>query len=397
MIKGLTDKPVLRRDGKIRAGYKDEKTRKLVNTDHFLLHDAPQLIEKLGEHPTEIYFTIHTDVINEVARADLRRYTSSELVCMSRHATKVDGIDAEVAAFFGTGDAPNVTGTQFPGINRARVRKCLYQTCPDYVSGSCSEHLFLDMLIPQYSMGAIFTLDSTSINAILNVFSTLQKTATRFAGRVAGEIFRLYKKPGEITFESSSGKRGKAEAPIIFIEHVPFVKYEALFRDQILPEDWEALTNMRNRSGAGLSLFSSAMGAPALDAPVETSLLEAPAQGSIAQLATEAASTPPVKQEDEDAKYTAIANDPALTKLFDEISSLIGKENTEANRVATVRMKGSVQATADYLKARIGDIKRTQKKAAPQEATSQDKAAAIDTTATKAAEKAATPAVNSLY
>lgn len=392
MIIGLTDKPILRRDGKIRAGFKEGN--RLTNTDYFLLHDAPQLIERLGEKPTEIFFTIHTDNFYEAARADLRRYTSSELVCLSRHKTKISGlIDDQVAAYFGTGDAPNVMATQFPGMPRARVRQCQYKTCPDFVAGSCSEHLFLDMLIPQYSMGAIFTLDSTSILAILDVFSTFQKTVPLTGGRLAGEIFRLYKKPGEISYEAANGKRGKREAPLVTIEHVPFVKYEARFRDQISPENWGALMRLRDRTIGGASFsLDMAPTAGALAAPDEADMLQAPASSMSLQAPT-AAST----QESEDEKYQQLANDPVLLPMFEEIATLMGKENTENNRIATVRKTGSVQRTVDYLKARIGEIKRAKKATTPAPASTEDKSSAIDTTAKTVESTAPQKSTSALY
>lgn len=390
MIIGFTDNIKPRRDGKIRAGFKEGN--RLTNTDCFLLHDAPQLISKLGERPIEIFFTVNSDNLYEVARADLRRYTSSELVCLSRHKTKIPGLmDDSVAAYFGTGDAPNVMAAQFPGLQRARVRQCQYKTCPDYVAGSCSEHMFLDMLIPHYSMGALFTIDSTSIFAILDVFSTFQKTLSLTGGRLAGEIFRLYKKPGEISYEAANGKRGKRETPLVTIEHVPFEKYESMFRNQIDAISWDALMRFRNRPGnATISLGMVA--AAELPPPDEVDMLQAPATSMTLQAPSEAPS-----QESEDAKYQQLANDPVLLPMFDEIAALMGKENTENNRIATVRKTGSVQRTVDYLKARIGEIKRAKKATTPAPASTEDKSSAIDTTAKTVESTAPQKSTSALY
>ena len=68
-IIGLTDKPIFRRDGKIRAGRKNGNN--LENLDHFLLHDAPALEPVLGKTPTEILFTIHSDDPNDFLKAEI--------------------------------------------------------------------------------------------------------------------------------------------------------------------------------------------------------------------------------------------------------------------------------------------------------------------------------------
>ena len=218
-IIGLTDRPVLRRDGKIRAGKKDGA--KLVNTEHFLLHDAPELNGVLGETATEIFFTVHSDNPLDFMKSDLRWYSASQLLCMSMHNAPGDkGEDmGSVAAYFGTGqDLPGLRQQQFPRIQKARTRVCNYKSCPEYVQGKCTEHMFLDVLVPQCSMGAIFTLDSTSINAILNAHSTFTKAWTRYGGKLSGQIFRMYKKPGEIQYQKQDGSTGKRDAPMVYFD-----------------------------------------------------------------------------------------------------------------------------------------------------------------------------------
>lgn len=368
MIKGLTDALVFRRDGKIRAGAKDEKTGYPKNFPHFLLHDAPQLIPVLGETPEEIYFTVHSDSLDQVFQPDLRWYTKSELVCKSMHDYKepATGVSmGSVAAFFKVGvEVPGLAQKQFPGIARSRVRQCAYKSCPDYVSGNCSEHMFLNVLIPQYSMGALFTLDSTSINAVINVLSGFQKAALRYQGKLSGQIYRLYKKKVPINFPQKDGSMSKRDTDVVHMETVSFAEYEAKFKEKISPEDWDSLMFLRNRP------FSQApiVGQAALTAPENSAaLLEAAEQAGAEFEAPAPALTASAAQGDEDA-IRERANDPAAAPYFAEIAGLVEKPNSEELRMATARNFPTVQRMVDYLKTRIKDAKKAQKapKAPPQ-------------------------------
>jgi hypothetical protein len=363
MIKGLTDSVVFRRDGKIRAGAKDEKTGYPKNFSHFLLHDAPQLIPVLGEHPTEIFFTVHSDNLAQVFQPDLRWYTKSELVCKSMH----DYVDpttqanmGSVAAFFKVGqEVAGLTQRQFPGIARSRVRQCSYKACPDYISGNCGEHMFLNVIIPQYSMGALFTLDSTSINAVINVMSAFQKAALRYQGKLAGQIFRLFKKQVPINFPNKDGSTSKRDTDVVHMEVVSFAEYEAKFRDKISPEDWEALQFIRS----GTRLVAVTGTEQPLLGTQETpqALLEA------SQEASPTLETPLTKaaaQSDEEA-IKERANSPAVAKFFAEIAHLTGKENSEEMRIATAKHFPDVQRLVDYLKGRIKEAKKAPKETPP--------------------------------
>ena len=140
-IIGLTDRPLLRRDGKIRAGYKEDGTNKLVNTDHFLLEDAPQLAGILGDTATEVYFTVHSDNPTDFMKTDLRWYNSSQLLCRSMHNAPDEKGQTmgSVAAYMGIGaDVAGLQQRQFPGLAKSRVRVCNYKSCPNYVQQQCT-------------------------------------------------------------------------------------------------------------------------------------------------------------------------------------------------------------------------------------------------------------------
>lgn len=384
MIKGLTDQVVLRRDGKIRAGTRDPVTNFPKNSPFFILKDAPQLAPVLGNEPTEIYFTVHSDQLDQFFRDDLRWYTKSEIVCKSMHGYKNPANNEDmgsVAAFFKVGqEVSGLKKEQFPGMTRAFQRACMYKQCPNYIKGECSEHMFLDIMIPQYSMGAVFTLTNTSINAVLNAMSTFQKAYFCYQGKFSGQIFRLYKKKEPINFPDKNGNMSKRDTDIVHLENVSFADYESKFRSQINPVDWDALMYMRSRQTPGLQAqISASPGLPMLDGDVdgiETSE-EVVSAAPTSSLAKAEAQVDSAKDR---------GNDPTVAPLFAEISSLLGKENSEEARTATAKNFPDVKRLHDYLAGRIKDMKKAQKAAKPGTA---------KTVVAKAAPAAAAPAATS--
>lgn len=342
-IKGVTDRPVIRRDGKIRGGFKDNNNNP-VNTDHFVLVDSPQLIPTLGEKPVEIYFTVPFDDYNAIAPSDLRMYTKTELVCNG---------DGEHAAYMGTGEVPGVSQQQGSlngrPVPRSRARLCQYKQCPDYVAGNCSEFIRLGMMIPQYSMGSWFDFENTSINALLNIIGAFDKcklSNIHRGGKVSGEIFRLYKEKQSLPFENAkTGKRGRSDKDVVHMSHVPFHEYEAKFKEKCPPESWQALLAIRQMS---VVVPTSAF---QLEGPSPQAQLSGPQS-----IATHAAMVA-----DPEAELAAVkerANHPGAAKVFEEISKLAGKENSEATRIATAKAFPDVGRMVDYLGKKITEYKK---------------------------------------
>ena len=204
-------------------------------------------------------------------------------------------------------------------------------------------------------MGAVFTLDSTSINAILNAHSTFTKAYTRYGGKLSGQIFRMHKKPGEIQYQKADGSTGKRDAPMVYFDVVNFDKYEADFKAKIRPEDWEALMSIRNRTA-----FAAPLGLPPVE-EVQQITSSQPQQGA-PQLG--------LSQED---PIRLRANDPAVLPLFVELGALMGKDPTEELRMATVQNFPSVPEVVKYLKNKIKTAKAGQAKPA----TAADKVGAV--------------------
>lgn len=319
------------------------------NSPHFLLHDAPGLSSVLGDTPKEIFFTVRSDNIESVAPSELAYYTKSELVCRG---------DGRSAAFFSTGNPSGVSSEQVPGV-RARKRVCAYTSCPDYVSGNCTEHVTLNMVIPEFSMTAVFKFPSVSIRALKSIRGTLANVRVGIPdNKLCGEIFVLYKAKEEVKFfDQKSAKTSSRETDVVGIRHIPWAVVEREHKawlSKLSPETFAVLSAWRNMKYGRIDEIAGAQVVPQIEATGSTA----------AQL------PPPSRQslpdpESEEKVLLQRANDPVVMPWFDKIAALTGKQNSEAIRLSTVRAatsRGVVDSAGliDYLK---GAIKTAEKKA----------------------------------
>jgi hypothetical protein len=242
----------------------------------------------------------------------------------------------------GLGDVPGVTQSKHPVMPKARTRQCQYQSCQQYVEGRCGEHFFLDMIVPQYSMGSVFTLDNTSKIAILNVNSAIHKGILASGGKLAGQIFRLYKKEIPVGYtDHEKGKRYNSEKAVVHMDYVPFEVYERNFKDKVSPDNWAALMGLRGREAKLVQNIQP----EALEAPVERQALPSPQE-----------------QRNEEAELLERANHPSIVALLDKLSGLMGVPNSEENRIKTARAFPDVNTMADYLKKKIASVKPKEEK-----------------------------------
>jgi len=360
MIIGLTDKPVIRRDGKIRCGT-GPKTGGFKNSPHFLLRDAEQLIPVLGAEPTEIFFTFHSDNPSEVAKIDLRWYSQTKLLCQSMHNTtdKTKPI-GQWAVYRGQNEVPGMTQEPYLGLARTRKRQCDYKGCAQYQTGDCGEHLFLNIMIPQYSMGSIFTLDSVSILAVVNALGLFEKAGTQHGGKFSGEIYRMFKKEVESEFfDTNAGKDVKRKQLVVQFAQVNYQDYITRFGNKISPENMHALEALRARGHVGnRSIYSLASDLSRQQEPLalvdhsfeeDLEALPSPEQVS-------APLTPLGGGDDKAIKDRG--NHPALAALFVELSTLAKVDNSELNRYNVAKTVNSVENLATYLKAKIAEHKK---------------------------------------
>jgi len=364
MIIGLTDNVNFRRDGKIRAGTRDEESGKMDNTPHFLLHDAPQLIPILGEHPKEIYFTVPTNDVDRFFRPSLRWYTRNELMCVSTHEP-----GKQIAAYLSFGDAPGVKQNAHPTWPKARERQCLYKTCPQYIEGKCGEHFFLDMIIPQYSMGSVFTLDNTSINAVVNVDSAIKKGFLASAGKLAGQIFKLSKKIVPISYtDMAKAKKYNRDQAVIHMDYIPWDHVPEEVKQKIRPDDLAALKGLRTGS------IRLNFNLPSPDAP----------QGLTGPEPVAALTSPEAAVSEEEALKER-ANNPTVIKYVEELAGLTGVPNSEENRMKLARNVSppTAEGIVAYVKGRIQKLKKEKAEseaAKPPVAATQPEAAAANQT-----------------
>ena len=345
MIIGLTDSINFRRDGKIRSGTRDDASGKMDNFPYFLLHDAPQLIPVLGEHPTEVYFTVPTDRVNLFFRPSLRWYTKNELMCVSTHE-----IGRPIAAYHAFGDAPGVKQNPHPVRPKARERSCMYKSCQQYQEGKCFEHFFLDMIIPQYSLGSVFTLDNTSINAVLNVDSAIKKGLLATGGKLTGQVFRLYKKTIEVDYtDLAKSKKYKREMPVIHMDFVPWNYVPESIKGSISTDNMAALDGLK--SGSFKLTFT-------LPAPDQDPQLEDMGAHPIGLPS-------PEEQTTEAEAMNVRANDPLVIQYLDELSALTGATNSEENRIKLAKFvtPPTVEGIITYVKSRIQKEKHNKEQA----------------------------------
>lgn len=358
MIIGLTDKPVIRRDGKIRCGT-GPKSGGFKNSPHFLLHDAPQLVPVLGKEPTEIFFTFHSDNPSEVAKIDLRWYSATKLLCQSMHNTtdRTKPIGSW-AIYRGQNDVPGMTQEAYLGIPRSRKRQCDYKSCAQYQTGDCGEHLFLNIMIPQYSMGSIFTLDSVSILAVVNALGMFEKAGTQHGGKFSGEIYRLYKKEVDMDyFDTKQGKDVKRKTLVVHFDQVKYEDYLARFGEKISKENLTALEALRARGPVGNhSIYALASLASTQQAPL--AIADNSFDEDVPALPAPEQSQAPLQTPDPDEQIKLRGNHAAVAPLFAELSNLVNVENSELNRFKVAKAVKSVEDLAQYLKAKISEAKK---------------------------------------
>ena len=332
MIKGLTDTDFdLRRAGKIRAGHEKSDNKLGKNAAHFFLRDAQELIPVLGEDPEEIYFAAVTHDLEKIAVQDLRLYRGGVLTCLG---------DGESAAYYGKNDVANVKQRPHETRKHARERTCMFTKCPEYISKECKQHVFLNMVIPQYSMNAVFSLESVSINMLIDAVSVLKLVSRNYNGFIGGQIFRLFK-------HKTRGGPYKKELDTVGLEYIPFEQYEAKFRHAISNENWFALVNLREEAAylaakARLERnqrYSEMVASLSLN-PVNTDQVfnAAPAVATFSAQGYEPAEPEPEAPAADPA--LELANDPTVVALFDELAEILGRPHTEQSRIDAARKKG---------------------------------------------------------
>jgi hypothetical protein len=163
-IRGISDKILLPRLGKIRLGVKQEThygTTLLLPTDHFICPDEVKKV--LGDKPKELRIMFLTEDKEQWASQYLRRYSDSlQLVCRGDGEKAVTHYGMRATDFNAASSAPHMKETA-----------CDPLTCGYYRSGDCRRVMNLQFLLPDCPGFGVYQLDTGSFHSIRNVNSAL--------------------------------------------------------------------------------------------------------------------------------------------------------------------------------------------------------------------------------
>ena len=207
--------------GKVRLGYRDPKKNNApVATPYFVLTDAPQLVERFGERPTEIGpVWLPTEDESAVANRMLRYYTTTyQLTCWGdgQHATRK--VDKEIL---------DKTGEPTPASHTTKEARMVTLRCPCNLleSGQCKESMYFRFAIPDVEGIGVFQLATRSRNSIDNIFSCLDmiraaSVSTEYPrGRISGIPLRVSLRETEVvTIGDSKVRGGKKKVYLVFLE-----------------------------------------------------------------------------------------------------------------------------------------------------------------------------------
>lgn len=174
-IKGLSEQIRMPRIGKIHLGIKVTNKQgveypKAVDYFVFPEKDAlggehlEQLVKEFGEKPKELQIIFPIENVEGIASQYYRCYSKSRgLICRGDGETCMRLIDIS------TGDlpTPDSVGTTL------KEMPCKGKECPDY-GEKCREVMNLQFMLPKISGLGVWQIDTSSINSIRNINSSLE-------------------------------------------------------------------------------------------------------------------------------------------------------------------------------------------------------------------------------
>jgi len=211
-IKGLSDTRRLPRLGKIRLGEKKQSQSGKEYpsaTDHFVV--PPKVAAKHGEAPKELPIIFP---VEQEPEQWYRAYSLSRgLICKGDGETAVALVDLDTG-LIAAADAKNVAKKEVP---------CDPDNCPLFQSKRCRPIMNLQFIIPDIEELGIWQLDTSSINSIININSSIalvRAAVGRFSNVPA---MKLVVEPMQVTPE------GKAKT--VYVLQLKLMKsFEELMR-----------------------------------------------------------------------------------------------------------------------------------------------------------------------
>lgn len=196
-IKGITEKRIIPRLGKIRLGVmeptKDGKGTRPQNVNYFVV--PPEVAAVFGEKPTKLDVVLPSEDVNVVFPQYLKRYTYSALAC------KGDGEKA-METVVATGELKEMP--------------CNPDLCEYYQTKKCKSLASLMFLIPSVPGMGVWQMDTTSYYGMVSINNSLELIRLML-GRIAGVPLEL-RRVSKTIMTREKGKQVKRDIETIELQ-----------------------------------------------------------------------------------------------------------------------------------------------------------------------------------
>lgn len=196
-IKGITEKRVIPRLGKIRLGKmeptKDGKGTRPQNVDYFVV--PPEVAAVFGEKPTKLDVVLPLEDMSLVFPQYLKRYTYSALAC------KGDGEKANETVV-ATGELKEIP--------------CNPDLCQYYQEKKCKSLASLMFLIPSVPGMGVWQMDTTSYYAMVGINNSLELIRMTL-GRISGVPLEL-RRVSKTIMTREKGKQVKRDIETVELQ-----------------------------------------------------------------------------------------------------------------------------------------------------------------------------------
>lgn len=171
-IKGLSEKRMIPRLGKIRLGIKKTNANGKeypVATDYFVLPkdhpNYPDLVNAYGEFPKSLNILIPTE--------DEEKWCSQYYRCYSRSRGLVCKGDGETATRMVAKGTDQLAWKDAKEVEMKDIA-CTGRECEIYMKKNCNEIMNMQFMLPEIPGLGVWQIDTTSINSIRNINSAAE-------------------------------------------------------------------------------------------------------------------------------------------------------------------------------------------------------------------------------
>jgi len=319
-----TQPPII---GIIRLGIRKESERGTEypsNVSHFVLHDAPQVIDVYGESPTELDILFPSDDFDATVPTWLKWYGAG----MKGKDGKVIGGKLKCVGNGPTSEGTPGTAKYYDKMNQTTgevpVRPCLGDKCPDWNDGrgnrQCKPNMTVYVMLPKVSPFGVFAISTNSWNSIRSFYDQLQWIKNLNQGKIALIPFKLVKLEKKVRFFDQ--KQGKEQEKVQWI-----MALKPNENKQEIAELSETLGKLHQARLSWSAPTPELMAASGIEDGYPT--LDAGASEVHAQVEAMVSSAESVSQ------------DPEVTAAFLRMESALGRKLSPKDRLILVRKKES--------------------------------------------------------